>query len=333
MIHRNKILSNLLTSIIIVIVVIVFLWFVLRLFNVTFDTKGGEAIVLAFFGILATFVVVGNYSQVSDVRSQMDIRLQKQDANIESQKRTIAEQNKQVKTDIEGVNKEFRTKWDGLKDTIKKEQEKETKLEEKVGGLQSKLDENSSCITGMKDDFGKLLGRTDSVDSNIEALQAASKKTDEELKKIKKLGEDIEAKYQKLRQADIVNFFNILSYYLTGSDSIIKLLEKISKKDWKDIYKLHIIGEAKSSSIDVHATLRGDSQVEFYKFDPLSGDLSLGDSITNFDSIDECNVNNEMLSRLLSMYKDLKIYNEKSHSGVDELNDAGSSSDHYDPKK
>ncbi len=111
MIQRNKILSHLLTSIIIVIVVIVFLWFVLRLFNVTFDAKGGEAIVLAFFGILATFVVVGNYSQVSSIKDEVRAKINEMDDDIQDTNAQLPI----LETAIE-------TKWvDALKKSEKKE--------------------------------------------------------------------------------------------------------------------------------------------------------------------------------------------------------------------
>ena len=71
MASRHKIFTKIVTTLAIVIVVFVFLSLILKLFNVTFDASSGEAIVLAFFGIIATFIVIGNFSQVKEVEERM----------------------------------------------------------------------------------------------------------------------------------------------------------------------------------------------------------------------------------------------------------------------
>lgn len=73
--RKNKVLIYLAIAIMVAVVVVIFLWVVLRLFHVSSSISNGDAIVLAFFGILATFVVVGNYSQVLNIKAQMEDKL------------------------------------------------------------------------------------------------------------------------------------------------------------------------------------------------------------------------------------------------------------------
>lgn len=67
--------------------------------------KGGTAesvtLVISFFGILATFIVVSNYSQITDIKTETNRKIIQHDFQIQDQNRLLKEQIEQEMTDIE----------------------------------------------------------------------------------------------------------------------------------------------------------------------------------------------------------------------------------------
>ena len=264
-----------------------------------------DKLVISFFGILATFIVISQYAQVLEIKNETSSKIQavntelgkKLEVHEEKIKNGFEEQNKSIETLINEKGEEIRNDHDEYKKEVN---DSFSQLEERVNKEVLEENEVNSIANKVKRLIDLVIGEDDK--SKLEMALERVNDSDEAIHRLaENISKNIEPLILKRVKENCIQQNQLITYMLTGShkDLLVKILQN---------------EEYLCSSVQLGNGVRKQNVIVKYQDEKLEFIDAAGKPLTDIRQIDDIVFNADKVYALIDIFNTYYVEAEKTIS-------------------